>query len=550
MGISRGGGLNRRAVPARALALSLAALALPAVATAFMPSWLEREGALLIWLPAIVPAFLLTYYRGWQGASQALAGAMAALALTQVGVIAFDLIVPSWSYVFTVVVILLSVTLGAGWMAEALLRARETAEAEAFTDTLTGLANRRHASFVLDTAWGATLHGAGLAIVIFDLDHFKQVNDTHGHAEGDRVLKAFGEVLAKRTRRMDLSARFGGEEFISILHGCPVEHAAAFAEQVRAQFGALDFGWGQVTASAGVAAVEEGMGSPDVLVAAADRALYAAKGQGRNRVGRADELAPRAPKPPALVPAELKALTEIRVLVVDDDPNTVLALGEQLTSLGSSVTLADSAREAVGILHSGMPFDVLATGIVMPEMSGFTLVESALTVVPDLRVLYISGYEQDEVFWGGLPDAKSTFLTKPIAIDRLVGAVTRLLDPHVTAAEPSRPAPASAPATTRGARAERAGDNGAPPHGRVLVIDDDPNKVQALVRLFREAGYPSPIGLTDFRKVGDVLRLHEVDLVIFDLHTRNRDSREALAALFGPDKLRDVELRPKSTGTP
>lgn len=532
-GYRSGKTLNRRTVPARALALSLAALAVPAFATALLPGWLEREGALLIWLPAIVPAFLLTFYRGWQGASQSLAAAMAALALTQVGVMAFDLTVPSWSYIFAVVVILLAVTLGAGWMAEALLRARETAEAEAFTDTLTGLANRRHASLVLDTAWGATFHGAGLSVVIFDLDHFKHVNDTHGHAEGDRVLKAFGEVLAKRTRRMDLSARFGGEEFITILHGCPVENAAAFAEQVRAQFGALDFGWGKVTASAGVASVEEGMGSPDVLVAAADRALYAAKGQGRNRVGRADEMAVRAPKPLDFVPGELKALTEIRVLVVDDDPNTVLTTGEQFSSLGSAVTLADSAREAVGILHSGMPFDVLVTGIVMPEMSGFTLVELALSVVPDLRVLYISGYEQEEVFWGGLPDAKSAFITKPIALDRLVGAVTRLLDPDTPDVEPGRSAATEASGQLLGVPTRRSTDVGGTPTGRVLVIDDDPDKVRALVRLFREAGYPAPIGLTDFRKVWEVLRHHDVDLVIFNLKTPEIDGPEVLAALFG-----------------
>jgi len=180
-----------------------------------------------------------------------------------------------------------------------------------------------------------------------------------------------------------------------------------------------------------------------------------------------------------------------------------------------------------------MPFDVLVTGIVMPEMSGFTLVELALSVVPDLRVLYISGYEQEEVFWGGLPDAKSAFITKPIALDRLVGAVTRLLDPDTPDVESSRSAATEASGQWQGVPTRRSTDVVGTPTGRVLVIDDDPDKVRALVRLFREAGYPAPIGLTDFRKVWEVLRHHDVDLVIFNLKTPEIDGPEVLAALFG-----------------
>ena len=87
---------------------------------------------------------------------------------------------------------------------------------------------------------------------------------------------------------MDLSARFGGEEFISVLVDCDIDKAEGFAQFVRKRLAEIDFGWGHVTASAGVSTLEEGMGSPDVLVAAADRALYVAKDQGRNRVCRAD----------------------------------------------------------------------------------------------------------------------------------------------------------------------------------------------------------------------------------------------------------------------
>ena len=101
-------------VPPRALALSLAALAIPILATTLLPEWLERDGALLVWVPILLPAFVLTYYRGRQGASLALAAGMAVLALTQVEILLLDLAPPRWGAVFAVVVILVSVCLGAG----------------------------------------------------------------------------------------------------------------------------------------------------------------------------------------------------------------------------------------------------------------------------------------------------------------------------------------------------------------------------------------------------------------------------------------------------
>ena len=275
-------------VPPQALALSVAALAIPALATALLPEWLERDGALLVWLPALLPAFLLTYYRGRRGASLALAAGMAVLALTQVEIILLDLATPQWSSVFAVVVILVFVCLGAGWLAGLLHQERARAERWALSDVLTDLPNRRHLEMFLDKTWAAARRGRNLSLVFLDLDNFKQINDRHGHTEGDRVLKAFGEILAGRTRRMDLSARFGGEEFISVLVDCDVGNAEAFAEYVRQRLTEMDFGWGHVTVSAGVCALDDSMDSPGALIAAADRAVYAAKRQGRNRVCLAD----------------------------------------------------------------------------------------------------------------------------------------------------------------------------------------------------------------------------------------------------------------------
>lgn len=286
-------------VPPRALALSLGALAIPVVATMTFPEWIDRDGALLIWLPALMPAFLLTYHRGHVGASIALAAGMAALSLTQAVVAILGLGTPEWGTLFALVGTLLSVCLGAGWLGGILLQERERAERWALSDVLTGLPNRRYLEMFLDKTWAAATRGRQLSVVFLDIDHFKQVNDEHGHAEGDRVLQALAEVLTDRTRRMDLSGRFGGDEFVSVLVDCDLKNAEAFAELVRARLAKIDFGWGQVTASAGVCTLDAEMDSPSALIAAVDTALYAAKRKRLDRVYRVEPTdsvgGPRAP---------------------------------------------------------------------------------------------------------------------------------------------------------------------------------------------------------------------------------------------------------------
>ncbi len=529
-------------MPLRALLLSLAALAVPVLASSVFPDSLDRDGALLVWLPALIPAFLLTFYRGWNGASEALAAGMAALAVTQAGVVMFDLTTPRWGVVLVIVVVLVTVSLGTGGVTELLLREREMAERSALTDPLTGLPNRRHAAIFVDAAWGAALRGHNLATILFDLDHFKRINDRYGHAEGDRVLKVFAGVLRDRTRRMDLSARFGGEEFVTVLVDCSMEQAAGFAEQILQRFAATDLGWGRATATAGVSAIERGMGSPDILLAAADRALYAAKEEGRNRVGRADRPVPLAPAPPARVieatppPSGIQGL---RVLVVDDDPDTLGATRRLLERMGCRVAAAETARAAVDILKTDEAVDLLLTDIVMPQMSGFTLVDLTSQVRPALPVLYMSGYPQEEVYWGRAPGARSAFLAKPMEMAALRAAVESLLlasPPPAPEASPVAARVAAAPvASAPPPPAEESANRGRPGsgalEGRLLVIDDDEWVVQTLQRLFRRAGYERPLALTDPRGVGDVLRRESVDLVILDLHMPGMDGFDVLATI-------------------
>jgi diguanylate cyclase (GGDEF)-like protein len=147
-----------------------------------------------------------------------------------------------------------------------------------------------------------------VAVAILDVDHFKRINDTYGHEAGDAVLRELGQVLLKTIRKTDIVGRFGGEEFLILLPGATVEVAQARAlavlEAVRAMEVVIPNGapLNHITASIGVAAMPLHVARGDALVAAADAALYQAKGQGRDRVVLSDRRAIL----PAPAPAEMQ----------------------------------------------------------------------------------------------------------------------------------------------------------------------------------------------------------------------------------------------------
>lgn len=167
-----------------------------------------------------------------------------------------------------------------------LKEANETITRLAATDELTSLSNRRSFNGLLASAISAAFrHTYPLSMLMVDLDHFKAVNDTFGHGEGDKVLQAFADLLRESIRAEDIAARWGGEEFIALLPHTSREAAAALAERIRVAFEQYS---GSVTpislsASFGVVQLQEG-DDADTLVRRADDALYRAKREGRNRV--------------------------------------------------------------------------------------------------------------------------------------------------------------------------------------------------------------------------------------------------------------------------
>lgn len=159
----------------------------------------------------------------------------------------------------------------------------------ALTDPLTGLPNRRSAIDQLEQAWSAASRaGTPLSVMLIDLDHFKAINDTYGHAVGDMVLREAATAMRTAARREDSVCRFGGEEFLVICPNTDLASALLSAERLRKVLATQHIGLGQtgkhITASIGVATRETDTADIDALVSAADQALYAAKNGGRDRV--------------------------------------------------------------------------------------------------------------------------------------------------------------------------------------------------------------------------------------------------------------------------
>jgi two-component system, cell cycle response regulator len=166
---------------------------------------------------------------------------------------------------------------------------------QAVRDPLTGLYNRR---FLAETSVArielARRQHTRIAIVLIDIDHFKQINDRHGHERGDDVLQRFAALLRERMRRSDIVCRFGGEEFLLLVDDCDEAGLTEILDGLMLQFRALRFGAGAAvvagsTFSAGVAVLDADGADFEALVRVADARMYRAKAAGRARVCRGDD---------------------------------------------------------------------------------------------------------------------------------------------------------------------------------------------------------------------------------------------------------------------
>ncbi|MBK7978040.1 MAG: GGDEF domain-containing protein [Deltaproteobacteria bacterium] len=244
----------------------------------------------------VLPAFTLTILVSWPERAVILSGLVASYSAAYLAPHPAYLHYPHLGSVAATAMMSALFNLGAGHLFYRLVHSHfvrgRALERLATTDSLTALSTR--AAF-LETAEReldrATRYGRPLAVLILDIDRFKSVNDTHGHAAGDRVLARLGGVLASVLRRSDVAGRLGGDELAVLLPENDAATAAAVAERIRAAFASRPADGDDVracTVSIGVAARADGEIELAALVRRADQALYAAKRGGRDRVAIAD----------------------------------------------------------------------------------------------------------------------------------------------------------------------------------------------------------------------------------------------------------------------
>ena len=435
-------GSSTKHPPITALLISLAALAIPVAGAIWIPEVLEDYEALL-WLIAVVPAFLFAYYRGWRGAATWLASGMAVLSITYAVTQATGKAVPD--LLLPVVAFLILFSLAAGALAERLHREAGTqlATTSSFTDPVTGLPNRTHAELHLEIEFSAAQRGRPLAVILLDLDNFKGFNTRHGTIAGDEIMRILGEVLKRTTRRMNLTARFGDDEFICVLGGCDDDGAMVFVNRFQDALRAVAGQRPLPTISGGVASFGPSMRSHQALLEAAESALKQAKREGRGRIrihgrainlpleiGEREELiGPPKPEPAAdLAPKSLMPQGRGRgrkALIVAEDQALRVLLARFLTDHGFTVAQVSNVVDGVQCLT--IEYDLLFTDISLTEGFGAELVRAAKLRWPSIQVLGIVQRHEGDLLIETLNAGIDRYLVTPLDLPKVRQHITDLL---------------------------------------------------------------------------------------------------------------------------
>ncbi|MEF3303571.1 response regulator [Paenibacillus sp. GYB003] len=312
-----------------------------------------------------------------------------------------------------------------------LLSRTKNFEQLAFRDPLTGAFNRRYFDHQLELELQRLArYPAPISIAFLDIDRFKQVNDTYGHAVGDLVLQGLAHLVQQQLRPTDFVARFGGEEFVAVMPNTTGGQAARLMEdalelarrQPIAQHEGLSI---RVTFSCGVAEWPAGLPAKQWL-ALADEAMYRAKQEGRDRV----VLAGGSPEA-AIRPAPDDRTKPKRVLVTDDDGILRSILAARLKKLSVDVTEAADGEEALRYLTEH-DVDLCILDGVMPKLDGFEVLKR-LKADPDGRlrrpkVLMLSGKKREEDVAAALRLGADDYMSKPFSLVELELRVSRLLE--------------------------------------------------------------------------------------------------------------------------
>ncbi len=300
--------------------------------------------------------------------------------------------------------------------------------AEARRDALTGLPNRRAFDEHLEEMLSRAAQDRPIAVAIFDVDQFKSINDTGGHAAGDDVLATLARVLMRAVRADEQVFRIGGDEFAAVVAGA-AEAGVRAGERILRAARLQRRGRSLPTLSGGVAH-STGAEQKEELLARADAALYAAKDAGGDRILASSVLVPnerravvRAETPAA--PPALPGPRSLRILLVDDDPGLLVLLRTTFEIIDIEVEEARSVAEAQGSIAANRP-DVIVLDVAMPVVDGLFFCRSLKSEpkTRDIPVIVLSGSDanKEEAMGAGA----QAFLRKPFSPLDLLGLVEQL----------------------------------------------------------------------------------------------------------------------------
>lgn len=427
---------SRKHPPFRAFILSMGALIIPVAGALWLPRMLEDYQALL-WLTALVPVFLLAYYRGWQGAATAAAGGMALISLTYAVTESAGRPVPE--LLPAVVFFFIAIALAAGGLAERVRRESGTGTlvGDGYTDPESGLPNRSHAELHLDIEFSTAQRGRPLAVIIFDLDNFKGYNARHGAIAGDEILRILGEVMKRTTRRMNLAARYGDDEFVAVLGGCDDDGAMVFVGRFQEALRSLAAGRPLPSISGGVASYNPSMSTYGDLLAAAEQALKQAKKEGRGRIrvhgrsiamalthhGEATDEAPAEGAPQPVMP-QGRGQGRKALIVAEDAPVRAL-LARFMADHGFTVAQVSNIVDGVQCLT--IEYDLLFSDISLTEGFGSELVRAAKLRWPSIQVLGILHEHEGDLLIDTLNAGVDRYLVTPLDLPKVRQHITDLL---------------------------------------------------------------------------------------------------------------------------
>lgn len=413
----------------RGIFVASSSMALIAIGSTFVANDRTVGMVALLWIAALIPAFLMAYYRGLSDAALIIATGMCAVAAFRVAGAATGA-VDGLSMPNPVVII--AVTVAVPMLLELRFRELRRSNRVSLVDAVTGLPNREYFDLSIERAFAAAQRGHPLLVVEFDIDNLATVNTRFGRPSGTAVVQTFAKLLFRQTRREDLSVRYDDARFMTLLMDTDVAGANAFASRVLEHFRRSPFPWGRQTVSAGVGAFDPSMASPDFLIDEADRAVRRAKASGKDMVAlplsaaEQDGIRRRSLQ----ITSEHLAIADFArdeatlVYLVDDDAHLRSEMKGALIHAGYRVWDTDNPELAIRRFADAKPSArpaVIVADEIMPVMSGVRMMDRIVELDPEVGVVYLLSFT--DIATVERPGAVVRVVNKPMLMDQLIEAV-------------------------------------------------------------------------------------------------------------------------------